>query len=191
MLVPWKKSYDQPRQWIKSKDITLLTKVCTIKTMIFPVVMYGCESWTIKNVRHQRIELCFWTVVPEKTLESLLDSKEIKTVNPKGNQPRIFIGRLMLKVKLQYFGHLMQRTESLVKTLLLGEIEGRRRRWNHWIASPRYSTKSIEHDSVNVNMGKHERWWRTERCGVLQSMGSQRVRHDLATEQQQKPAGQV
>ena len=79
------------------------------------------ESWVLKN-------WCFWTVALEKTLESPLDSKEIKPVNPKGNQPRIVIGRLMLKLKLQSFGHLMWRSNSLEKTLMLEKVEGRRRR---------------------------------------------------------------
>ena len=81
--------------------------------MVFPVVRYGVR--------------CFWTVVLEKTLESPLDCKEIKPVHPKGNQSWIFIGRLMLKLKLQYFGHLMRRADSLEKTLMLGKTEGRRR----------------------------------------------------------------
>ena len=74
---------------LKSRDITLSTKVCLVKAMVFPVVMYGCESWTIKKSEHWRMD----AVVLEKTLESPLDSKKIKPVNPKGNQPRIFIGR--------------------------------------------------------------------------------------------------
>ena len=79
------------------------------------------ESWALKN-------WCFWTAVLEKTLESPLDCKEIQPVHPKGNQSWIFFGRLILKLKLQYFGHLMQRTDSLKKTLMLGKIEGGRRR---------------------------------------------------------------
>ena len=79
------------------------------------------ESWAPKN-------WCFLTVMLEKTLKSLLDTKEIKPVNPEGNQSWIFIGSLMLKLKLQYFGHLMWRTDSLEKTLMLGKINGRRRR---------------------------------------------------------------
>ena len=74
---------------LKSRDITLLTKVHLAKAMVFPVVMYGCESWTVKKAEHW----CFQTVVPEKTLESLLDCKEIQPVNPEGNQSWIFIGR--------------------------------------------------------------------------------------------------
>ena len=88
---PWKKSYDQPRQHIKSRDIILLTKVHLVKAMVFPVVMYGCESWTIERAWHQRtdaLEMCW-----RQTLEIPLDSKDIKPVNPEENQPWIFTGR--------------------------------------------------------------------------------------------------
>ena len=95
--------------------------------MIFPVVMYGWARWTMKKAEAPK-NWCFWTLVLEKTLESPLDCKEIKAVSPKGNQSWIFIGRLMLKLKLQYFGHLMRRTDSLEKTLMVRKIEGRRRR---------------------------------------------------------------
>ena len=112
---------------IKSKDITLLTKVCLVKAMVFPVVMYGCESWTIKKAEHQRIDAfelwCWrrllrvpWTV--RRSNQSIL--KEIS--------PEYSLEGLMLKLRLQYFGHLMGRTDSLEKTLRLGMIEGRRRR---------------------------------------------------------------
>ena len=128
------------------------------------------ESWAPKN-------WCFWTVVLEKTLESPLDCKEIQPVHPKGNQPWISLEGLMLKLKLQYFGHLMQRTDSLEKTLMWGKIEGRRRRgrqgWNGWMASPTQWTW------VWVNSGS---WWWTGRPGVLQSMGLERVGHEWATE---------
>ena len=96
---------------LRCRDITLPIEVCIVKAMVFPVVMYGCEGWTIKNIEHRRIDafkLWCW-----RKLESPLDSKEIKPVNPKGNQPWIFIGSnslegLMLKLKLQYFAHLMK-----------------------------------------------------------------------------------
>ena len=109
---------------LKSRDITLVTKVHLVKAMAFPVFMYRCElehkeGWALKN-------WCFRIVVLEKTLESPLDSKEIKPVNLKRNQPWIFTGRMV--PKLQYFGHLMRRADSLEKTLMLGKIEGRRRR---------------------------------------------------------------
>ena len=100
--------------------------------MVFPVVMYGWmweldhkEGWVPKS-------WCFQTVVLEKTLESLLDGKEIKPVNPKGYQPWIFIGGLMLKLKFQYFGHLIQRANSLEKTPILGKIEDKRRSEGKW-----------------------------------------------------------
>ena len=92
MLAPWKKSYDQPRQFTKKQRHYFSTKVRLVKAMVFPVVMQGCwelackESWALKN-------WCFWTVVLEKTLESPLDSKEIQPVHPKENQSWIFIGR--------------------------------------------------------------------------------------------------
>ena len=84
MPVPWKESYDQPRQLIKSRDVTLPTKVHLVKAMIFPVVMYGCESWTIKTAECRGIDA--FELVLEKTLESPLDCKEIQLVHPKGNQ---------------------------------------------------------------------------------------------------------
>ena len=90
MLVPWKKSYDK-LSILKSRDITLSTKVHIIKAMVFPVVMYECESWTEESWAPKNWR--FWTVVLEKTLESFLDCKEIKPVNPQGNQSWIFIGR--------------------------------------------------------------------------------------------------
>ena len=95
--------------------------------MVFPVVLYGCESWTIKKAEHQRIDAFeLWGL--EKTLESPLDSMVIKPVNPKGNQPWIFIGRTVAEAEAQYCGHLMQRTDSFEKILMLGKIEGGRRR---------------------------------------------------------------
>ena len=110
---------------LKSRDITLPTKVHLVKAMVFPVIMCGCESWTIKKAECQRIdafEPWCW-----RRLESALDCKEIKPVHSKGNLEYSLEG-LKLKLKLQYFGHLMRRTDSMEKTLMLGKIEGRRRR---------------------------------------------------------------
>ena len=87
---------------LKSKDITLLTKVPIVKAVISPVVMHGCESWTIKKAKQWKIDA--FELLLEKTLESLLGCKEIKPVNPKGNQPEYSLEGLMLKLKLQYFG---------------------------------------------------------------------------------------
>ncbi|MES9159781.1 hypothetical protein ABEQ70_12285 [Cutibacterium acnes] len=111
----------------KSRDLTLPTKVCLVKAMVFPVVMYGCESWTVKKAECQRIDAfelwCWrrllrvpWTA--RRSNQSIL--KEIS--------PGCSLEGLMLKLKLQYFGHLMRRTDSFEKTLMLGKIEGRRRR---------------------------------------------------------------
>ena len=112
---------------LKSRDITLPTKVCLVKAMVFPVVMYGCESWTMKTAEHRRIDAfelwCWrrllrvpWTV--RRSNQSIL--KEIS--------PGISLEGMMLRLKLQYFGHLIRRVDSLEKTLMLGGIGGRRRR---------------------------------------------------------------
>ena len=93
--------------------------------MVFPVIMYGCESWTINKAESE--ELMLLNCVLQKTLERPLDCKDIKPVNPKGISPEYALEGLVLKLKLQSFGHLMQRTDSLEKTLMLGKIEGRRR----------------------------------------------------------------
>ena len=111
---------------LKSRDVTLPAKVHIVKAMVFPVVMYWSESWTMKKAERQRtdaFELWCW-----RRLLSPLGSKEIKPVNPKGNQSWYSLEGRMLKLKLQYFGHLMQRADSFEKTLMLGKIEGRRRR---------------------------------------------------------------
>ena len=107
------------------------TKVCLVKAMFFPVVMYGCESWTIKKAEHQRIdafELWCWRRlfrVP-RTARRSNQSKKNKNKNKKQNSPECLSEGLMLKLKLQYFGHLMRRADSFEKTLMLGKIEGRR-----------------------------------------------------------------
>ena len=112
---------------LKSRDITLLTKVHLVKAMIFPTVMYGCESWTIKNSEHWRIdafELCCWGKLLKVPWTARRSNQSIlKEINPEYS-----LEGLMLKLKLQYFGHLMGRTDSLEKTLILEKTEGRRRR---------------------------------------------------------------
>ena len=121
------KSYDQPRQHIKKQNVTLPTNVSLVKAMVFPVVMYGCENWTIKKAECQRIDAfelwCWrrllrlpWTA--RRSYQSIL--KEVS--------PKYSLEGLMLKLKLQYFGHLMWRTDSFENTLMLGMIEGGRRR---------------------------------------------------------------
>ena len=112
---------------LKSRDITLPTKVHLVKAMVFPVVMYGCESWTIKKAEHRRIdtsELWCWRRLMRVPWTSRRSNQSIL----KEIHPEYSLEGLMLKLKLQYFGHLMQRTDSLEKTLMLGKIEGERRR---------------------------------------------------------------
>ena len=125
MLAPWKKSYDKLREHIKKQRYYFANK--GPKAVVFPVVMYGCESWTIKKAECLRLdafELCCWRRLlrvrwtARRSYQSLL--KEIS--------PEYLLEGLMLKLKLQSFGHLMQRTDSFEKTLMLGKIEGRRRR---------------------------------------------------------------
>ena len=127
MLAPWKKSYDQPKLDIKKQRHYFVTKVCLVKAMVFAVVIYGCENWTIKKTECWRIdvfELWCWKRllrVPwaaRRSNQSIL--KEIS--------PGCSLEGLMLKLKLQYFGHLMWKADSLEKTLMLRKIEGRRRR---------------------------------------------------------------
>ena len=113
---------------LKSKDITLPTKVCLVKAIVFPVVMYECESWTIKKAEHQRIDafkLWCWKrpLRVRKETERRSNQSILKEISPEYS-----LEGLMLNLKLQYFGHLMQRTNSFEKTLMLGKIEGGRRR---------------------------------------------------------------
>ena len=112
---------------LKSRDITLSTKVCLIKAMVFPVVMYGCESWTIKKADHRRIDACeLWCW--RRLLRVPWTTRRSNQSILKETSPGCSLEGLMLKLKLQYFGHLMQRADSLERTLILGKIEGRRRR---------------------------------------------------------------
>ena len=126
-LAPWKKSYDQPRQHIKKQRHCFANKGPSRQGCGFSsshLWMWELdykESWVLKN-------WCFWTVVSEKTLKGPLDSKEIKSVNPKRNQSWIFIGRTDAEAEAPILGHLMQRADSLEKTLMLGKTEGRWRR---------------------------------------------------------------
>ena len=124
---------------LKSRDIILPTKVHLVKAMVFPVVIYGCESWTVKKAEHwgtDAFELWCWRRllrVPWTARTS--NQSKLKEINPEYS-----LEGPMLKLKLQYFGHLMQRTDSLEKTLMLGKTEGRRRRgrqsMSDWMASP-------------------------------------------------------
>ena len=184
---PWKKSYDQPRQYIKNQRHYFANKglsgqSCGFSSHHIWMWELDCkESWPWKN-------WCFWTVVLEKTLESPLDCKEIQPVNSKGNQSWIFIGTTDAEVELQYFGHLMQRTDPLEKTLILGKIEdGRRRGWQRmrWLDGMTDVVDMMStirgHHHGHIWVGSRSWWW-MGKPGVLQSTGSQRVGQDWATE---------
>ena len=112
---------------LKTSDITLLKKVCTVKAIVFPIVMYGCESWTIKKAERQRIdafELWCW----RRLLRVHWTARRSNQFILREMSPGCSLEGLMLRLKLQYFGHLMQRVDSLEKTLMLGGIGGRRKR---------------------------------------------------------------
>ena len=161
---------------LKGKDITLLSKVHLVKAMVFPVVMYGCESWSVKKADHQRIdafELWYW----RRLLRVPWTARRSTQTTLKEISPKYSLEGLVLKLKLQYFGYLMWRTDSLKRPwcwerLKMGR-KGDDRGWDDWMASP---TRWIW---VWVNSGS---WWWTGRPSVLQFMGLQRVRHDWATE---------
>ena len=127
MLSPWKESYDQSDRIFKSRDIILPTKVHPVKAMVFPMVMYGCKSWTVKKAECQRndaFELWCWKRLLRFPWTARRSNQSIlKEINP-----GFSLEGLMLKLKLQCFGHLMRRVESLEKTLMLGGTRGRRRR---------------------------------------------------------------
>ena len=161
---------------LKTRDVTLPRKVCLVKAMVFLVVMYGCESWTRKKAEHQRIDAfelwCWrrllrvpWTA--RRSNQSIL--KEIS--------PGCSLEGLMLKLKLQPFGQLMWRTDSLEKTLMLRKTEGRRSR-----GQQRMRWLDGITDSMDMSLSKLRELWCTKKPGVLQSMGSQRVRHNWVTE---------
>ena len=160
---------------LKSRDITLSTEIRLVKAMVFPVVMYDCESWTIKKAEHQRIDAfemwCWRRLLRVPWTARRFNQSILKEIGPE-----YLLGGLMLKLKLQYFGHLMWRAASFEKTLMLGKTEGGRRvdrGWDGWMASPTQWTW------VWVNFGS---WWWTGRPALLQSKGLYRVGHVWATE---------
>ena len=161
---------------LKYRDIPLPTKVYLVKAMVFTVVMYGCESWTIKKAEHRTIdafELWCWRRLLRVPWTARRSNQSIlKEVSPECS-----LEGLMLKQKLQFFGHLMWRADSFEKILMLGKIEGGRRRgWQRM----RWLDGTV--NSVDMNLGKPGSWWWTGRPGMLQSVGSQKVRYNWTTE---------
>ena len=179
--IPWKKNYDQPRQHIKSRNITLLTQVRLVKAMVFPVVLYGCESWTVKKAEHWRIdafELWCWRRLLKVTWTARRSNQSIL----KEISPEYSLEELMLKLKLQYFGYLMQRNWLIRKDPDAGKdwrqeekgtTEDEMVEWHHWLNEPEFQQT------------QRDKWW-AEKPGVLQSMRSQRVGPDVVTEPQQQ-----
>ena len=148
MLIPWKESYDNLDSILKSRDITLPTKVCLVKAIVFPVVMYGYESWTMKKAEGQKID-AFEVQCWRRLLRVPWSARRSNQSILKEISPGCSLEGLMLKLKLQYFGHLMQRADSFRKTLTLGKIEGRRSRGRQrmrWLDGIT--------DSMDMNFGK-------------------------------------
>ena len=173
-----KKSYDKPRQCIKKQryyftDKGLSNQSCDFSSNYVQILeLNHKESWGPKN-------WCFWTVVLEKTLENSLDRKEIQQSILREISPEYSLEGLMLKLKLQYFGHLMRRTDSLEKTLVLGKIEGRRRRRRQRMRCLDGIT-----DSMDMSLSKRRKMVMDREAWHATIHGSQRVRHDWATAQQ-------
>ena len=161
---------------LKSRDITLPTKFCLVKTMVFPVVMYGCESWTVKKAERRRIdafELWCWRRLLRVPWTARRSNRSIL----KEISPECSLEGLILKLKLQYFGHLMWRADSLEKTLMLGKIEGRRRMGRQRMRWLDDITKSVD-----MGLGRLQQSVMDRETGMLQFMASQRVRHNWGTE---------
>ena len=175
MLALWKKGYDKPRLLIKKQRHYFANKDPYSQCYGFSIVTYGCEIWTITKTECQRIdafELWCW----RQLLRVPWTARRSHQAILKEISPEYSLEELMLKLKLQYFAYLMRRADSLEKTVMLGKIEGRRRRgWQR--------TRSLASLARWTWVwASSRRWWRTGTLDLLQSIGSQRVRHDWTTE---------
>ena len=167
---------------LKCRDITLPTKVHLVKAMVFPVVMYGCESWTIKKAECQGVD-AFGLWWGNDSWDSLgLQGNRSNQSILKEISPEYSLEGLILKLKLQYFGPLMRRANSLEKSLMLGKIKGGKRKGRHRMRCHRMRWLDFITNSVDMSLVNSWSWWWTGRPGVLQSMGSRRVGHNWATE---------
>ena len=171
-LLLGRKVMTQPRQHIKKQRHYFVKKVRLVKVMVFPVIMYGCESWTIKKPEHQRID-AFELWCPRRFLRVPWTARRSNQSIHKGDPSWVFIGRTDVEAETPILGP--PDADSLEKTLMLGEIEGRRK--------GRQRMRLCHHRLNGHEFGcTPGSWWWTGRPGMLQFMGSQRVRHDWATE---------
>ena len=163
---------------LKSRDITLLTKVHLVKAMVFPVIMYGCKSWTIKKAERWRMETfelwCWRRLLRFPWTARRSNQSILKKISPE------YSLEYSLELKLQYFGHMEWRANSLEQTLMLGKIEGRRR------GRQRMRSLNGITDTMDLNLSKLQEMVKDREAWHAAVMGSQRVGHNWATEQQQK-----